>query len=98
MLDKYGIVGGRLSNSCVLPYDTWNLFKIRIYPHTTSGDTPFQEYRRFTVSSIKLVTSRHFQKWCSSGVVSALVLRETIDFTGFSGTFQDTAVAYVHLP
>ena len=41
----------------------------------------------------KLVTSRFFQKWCSNGVVSAFPLRETIDFTGFSGTFQDTAVA-----
>ena len=28
-----------------------------------------------------------------SGVVSALVLREIIDFTGFAGTFQDPAVA-----
>ena len=39
------------------------------------------------------VISRLFQKWCSSGVVSALLNREIIDFTGFSGTFQDTAVA-----
>ena len=37
--------------------------------------------------------SRLFQKWCSSGVVSAFLLHETIDFTDFSGTFQDTAVA-----
>ena len=28
-----------------------------------------------------------------NGVVSAFLLRKTIDFTGFSGTFQDTAVA-----
>ena len=42
MLEKYGIAGSLLSNSCVLPYDTWNLFKIRIYPHTTSGDTPIK--------------------------------------------------------
>ena len=28
-----------------------------------------------------------------NGVVSALMLRKTIDFTGFSGTFQDIAVA-----
>ena len=70
------------------------LLKAHIYPHTTSGDTPFWEYRHFAVSSIKLVTSRRFQKWCSSGVVSALLLHETIDFTGFSGTFQDTAVAH----
>ena len=33
-----------------------------------------------------------FQKWCSSSVVSAFLLRETIDFTGFLGTFQDIAV------
>ena len=38
------------------------------------------------------VISRLFQKWCSSGVVSTISRRETIDFTGFSGTFQDTAV------
>lgn len=38
------------------------------------------------------VISRLFQKWCSSGVVSAFRRRETIDFTGFFGTFQDTAV------
>ena len=35
-----------------------------------------------------------FKKWCSSGVVSAISYCEIIDFTGFSGTFQDTAVAY----
>ena len=39
------------------------------------------------------VTSRFFLKWCSRGVVSAFPLHETIDFTGFFGTFQDTAVA-----
>jgi len=39
------------------------------------------------------VISRLFQKWCSSGVVSALPCCESIDFTGFSGIFQDTAVA-----
>ena len=32
------------------------------------------------------------KKWCSSGVVSAISRHEIIDFTGFSGTFQDTAV------
>ena len=32
-------------------------------------------------------------KWCSSGVVSVSSSRETIDFTDFFGTFQDTAVA-----
>ena len=37
--------------------------------------------------------SKLFQKWCSSGVVGAFLFRKTIDFTGFSGTFQDTAVA-----
>ena len=50
-------------------------------------------YRRLRSPISKLVTSRRFQKWCSSGVVSAFPLRETIDFTDFSGTFQDTAVA-----
>ena len=58
-----------------------------------SGDTPVLEYRRLRSHISKLVTSRFFQKWCSSGVVSALLLHRTIDFTGFSGTFQDTAVA-----
>ena len=64
-----------------------HLLKAHIYLHTASGDTPALEYRR------KRITSRFFQKWCSSGVVSALMLRKTIDFTGFSGTFQDIAVA-----
>ena len=31
-------------------------------------------------------------KWCSSGVVNAFFKSKTIDFTGFSGIFQDTAV------
>ena len=64
------------------------------YLHTASGDTPALEYRRLCSPISKLVTSRFFRKWCSSGVVSAFPLRETIDFTGFSGTFQDTAVAH----
>lgn len=38
--------------------------------------------------------SKLFQKWCSSGVVGAFLFRKTIDFTGFSGTFQDTAMGY----
>ena len=64
------------------------------YLHTASGDTPALEYRRLCSPISKLVTSRFFRKWCSSGVVSAFSLRETLDFTGFSGTFKDTAVAY----
>ena len=40
-----------------------------------------------------IVISRLFQKWCSSGAVNALPYRRVIDFTGFSRTFQDTAVA-----
>ena len=63
------------------------------YLHTASGDTPALEYRRLCSSISKLVTSRFFLKWCSSGVVSAFPFLKTIDFTGFSGTFQDTAVA-----
>lgn len=35
-----------------------------------------------------------FQGSFTNGVVSAVPLRETIDFTGFSGTFQDIAVAH----
>ena len=70
-----------------------HLLKAHIYLHTASGDTPALEYRRFRSHISKLVTSRRFQKWCSSGVVSAFPLHESIDFTGFSGTFQDTAVA-----
>ena len=46
----------------------------------------------FQIQSI-IAISKLFQKWCSSGVVSAIPLRETFDFTGFSGTFRDTAVA-----
>ena len=64
------------------------------YLHTASGDTPALEYRRLCSPISKLVTSRFFRKWCSSGVVSAFSLRETLDFTGFSGIFKDTAVAY----
>jgi hypothetical protein len=41
-----------------------------------------------------LVISRLFQKWCNSGVVSAFPRREIIDFAGFSGIFQDIAVAH----
>ena len=69
------------------------LHKAHIYLHTANGDTPALEYRRLRSHISKLVTSRFFQKWCSSGVVSAFLLRETIDFTGFWGSFQDTAVA-----
>ena len=70
-----------------------HLLKAHIYLHTASGDTPDLEYRRLRFHLSKLVTSRFFQKWCSSGVVSAFLLQETLDFTGFFGTFQDTAVA-----
>ena len=70
-----------------------HLLKAHIYLHTASGDTPVLEYRRLRSPISKLVTSRRFQKWCSSGVVSAFSLREAIDFTGLSGIFQDTAVA-----
>ena len=70
-----------------------HLLKAHIYLHTASGDTPVLEYRRLRFHLSKLVTSRFFQKWCSSGVVSAFLFRKPIDFTGFSGTFQDTAVA-----
>ena len=34
-----------------------------------------------------------FKKWCSSGVVSTSLSRTIIDFMGFSGILQDTAVA-----
>jgi len=37
--------------------------------------------------------SNPIQKWCGSGVVSAFPCLKTIDFPGFSGTFQDVAVA-----
>ena len=40
------------------------------------------------------VASRLFQKWCSSGAVSAFSFRETIDFTDFSGIFQDISMAH----
>ena len=70
-----------------------HLLKAHIYLHTASGDTPVLEYRRLRSPISKLVTSRRFQKWCSSGVVSAFLLCKTIDFTGFCGIFQDTAVA-----
>ena len=50
-------------------------------------------YRRLRSPISKLVTSRRFQKCCSSDVVSAFLLRKALDFTGFCGIFQDTAVA-----
>ena len=70
-----------------------HLLKAHIYLHTASGDTPVLEYRRLRSPISKLVTSRRFQKCCSSDVVSAFLLRKALDFTGFCGIFQDTAVA-----
>lgn len=52
-----------------------------------------KSYPLFLYSIEIHVNSRLFQKWCSSGVVNAFLFRETIDFTGFFETFQDTAVA-----
>lgn len=43
--------------------------------------------------AVDYVISRLFQKWGSCGVVSTSPCQEIIDFTGFSRTFQDTAVA-----
>ena len=43
---------------------------------------------------ISMSHQNSFKKWCSSGVISAISCHEIIDFTGFSGTSQDTAVAY----
>lgn len=34
-----------------------------------------------------------FQRWCSSGVVTDFLNRETVDISGFSGIFRYTAVA-----
>ena len=70
-----------------------HLLKAHIYLHTASGDTPVLEYRRLRSPISKLVTSRRFQKCCSSDMVSAFLLRKALDFTGFCGIFQDTAVA-----
>ena len=70
-----------------------HLLKAHIYLHTASGDTPVLEYRRLRSPISKLVTSRRFQKCCSSDVVSAFLLRKALDFTGFFRTFRDTAVA-----
>lgn len=70
-----------------------HLLKAHIYLHTASGDTPALEYRRLRFHLSKLVTSRRFPKCCSSDVVSAFLLRKALDFTGFCGIFQDTAVA-----
>ena len=69
-----------------------HLLKEHIYLHVASGDTPILEYRRLRSYISKLVTSRFFQKWCSSGVVSALLLQRTTDFTGFFRTFRDIAM------
>ena len=71
-----------------------HLLKEHTYLHVASGDTPILEYRRLRSYISKLVTSRFFQKWCSSGVVSALLLQRTTDFTGFFRTFRDIAVAH----
>ena len=46
---------------------------------------------------VTIFSSSHqgpFKKWCNSGVVSAISHHEIVDYTGFPGTFQDTAVAY----
>ncbi|MCM1190015.1 MAG: hypothetical protein NC541_12050, partial [bacterium] len=50
-------------------------------------------FQKFILSFL-FVISRLFQKWCSSGVVSALACHEIIDFTGFFRTFYNTAVAH----
>ena len=71
-----------------------HLLKAHIYLHTASGDTPVLEYRRLRSHISKRITSRFFQKWCSSGVVSAVLLHGPRDFTCFAGIFQDTAVAH----
>ena len=71
-----------------------HLLKEHTYLHVASGDTPILEYRRLRSYISKLVTSRFFQKWCSSGIVSALLLQRTTDFTGFFRTFRDIAVAH----
>ncbi|MFR8261665.1 hypothetical protein [Frisingicoccus sp.] len=62
-------------------------------PHKASGSFLVLGKLPPVISLYFHVISRLFQKWCSSGVVSAFPLREIIDFTGFFGTFQDTAVA-----
>ena len=72
-----------------------HLLKEHIYLHVASGDTPILEYRRLRSYISKLVTSRFFQKWCSSGVVSALLLQRTTDFTGFFRTFRDIVFSYL---
>ena len=71
-----------------------HLLKEHTYLHVASGDTPILEYRRLRSYISKLVTSRFFRKWCSSGIVSALLLQRTTDFTGFFRTFRDIAVAH----
>ena len=44
------------------------------------------------------IISRLFQKWCSSGVVNAFFHCKIIDFKGFFGFLQDTAVADEEYP
>lgn len=64
----------------------------------TSRSHIFRFLQNFQINSFLLFLSyqgsNQNSKWCSNGVVSALPRHENIDFTGFSGTFQDTAVAY----
>ena len=70
-----------------------HLLKAHISPHIANDDTPFKNIVALLYYYIRFVTSRRFQKWCSSGVVSAFPLHESIDFTGFFRTFQVTALA-----
>ena len=49
--------------------------------------------RKIKYLTVNFAISKLFPKWCSSGVVNAFSLCETIDFTDFSGTFQYPAVA-----
>lgn len=88
----YGIVAAVCCFLCYFMAHE-HLLKEHIYLHVASGDTPILEYRRLRSYISKLVTSRFFQKWCSRGVVSALLLQRTTDFTGFFRTFRDIAVA-----
>ena len=69
-----------------------HLLKEHTYLHVASGDTPILEYRRLRINSPEYLSHQGTFK---NDVVSAFVHREAIDFTGFSGTFRDTAVGYL---
>ena len=66
---------------------------VEIVDKVLGGNNLIKRICRLCFSIISSSFQDSFKKWCSSGVVSAVLNCEAIDFTDFPGAFQDTAVA-----